>query len=347
MFSRVALLPNQILFPVVLVLCVYGGYAVNNNLFDILVMMLIGLLGFAMLRGNIPAAPFLIAYVLGPLLEDNFRQSLLLSHGGLDIFVRNEICMIFWGADGARPVPDRPPAAQAAQGYGVTLSEEGRTPDGMDRLRPADEVGVPPRRGLVTESVATCAYLANAFPSAAGERVVGQSVRSYIILAFRGRDRSLSQWDIRRFMMATYKEIEDWVREKYHWTPQTCHIAHCKELAGLPTPKRPPNRRGRMPSKPCPPEKRESIFQRVQTLWDASVGMMRIDPYGLCRRPHHVTPRSFEAVVGGVKNGWIEAASESPNPPEDELAAVGADAQREVEISGCHRTPRAPYMREI
>lgn len=96
LFSQVALLPNRILFPIVLVLCVYGGYAVNNNLFDILVMMLIGLLGFAMLRGNIPAAPFLIAYVLGPLLEDNFRQSLLLSHGGLEIFVRNEICMIFW-----------------------------------------------------------------------------------------------------------------------------------------------------------------------------------------------------------------------------------------------------------
>ncbi len=87
---------DDILFPIVLVLCVYGGYAVNNNLFDILVMMLIGLLGFGMLRANIPAAPFLIAFVLGPLLEDNFRQSLLLSHGSLDIFVRNEICWIFW-----------------------------------------------------------------------------------------------------------------------------------------------------------------------------------------------------------------------------------------------------------
>ena len=95
-FSRIVLLPNRILFPIVLVLCVYGGYAVNNNLFDILVMMLIGLLGFGMLRANIPAAPFLFAFVLGPLLEDNFRQSLLLSHGSLDIFVRNEICLIFW-----------------------------------------------------------------------------------------------------------------------------------------------------------------------------------------------------------------------------------------------------------
>lgn len=96
-FSHVVLLPNKILFPMVLVLCVYGGYAVNNNPFDILVMMLIGMIGFGMLRAGIPAAPFLIAYVLGPLLEDNFRQSLLLSQGGLEIFVRNEICWIFWG----------------------------------------------------------------------------------------------------------------------------------------------------------------------------------------------------------------------------------------------------------
>lgn len=96
-FSHVVLLPNKILFPMVLVLCVYGGYAVNNNPFDILVMLIIGLIGFGMLRAGIPAAPFLIAYVLGPLLEDNFRQSLLLSQGGLEIFVRNEICWIFWG----------------------------------------------------------------------------------------------------------------------------------------------------------------------------------------------------------------------------------------------------------
>ncbi len=96
-FSHVVLLPNKILFPMVLVLCVYGGYAVNNNPFDILVMLLVGLIGFGMLRASIPAAPFLIAYVLGPLLEDNFRQSLLLSQGGLEIFFRNEICWIFWG----------------------------------------------------------------------------------------------------------------------------------------------------------------------------------------------------------------------------------------------------------
>ena len=84
------------LYPIVLVLCVYGAYAINNNLFDILVMIFVGILGFAMLRLEFPAAPFLIAFILGPLLEDNFRQSLLLSEGSLSIFFRSGICWAFW-----------------------------------------------------------------------------------------------------------------------------------------------------------------------------------------------------------------------------------------------------------
>jgi putative tricarboxylic transport membrane protein len=94
--SKISDVPNKLLYPIILVLCAYGAYAVNNNLFDVLVMMVIGLLGFAMLRLDIPAAPFLIAFVLGPLLEDNFRQSLLLSEGDPLIFVRSPICIVFW-----------------------------------------------------------------------------------------------------------------------------------------------------------------------------------------------------------------------------------------------------------
>lgn len=95
-FSRIATIPNRILYPIVFVLCVYGAYAVNNNLFDVLVMLCMGLVGYTMLRLDIPVAPFLIAYVLGPLLEDNFRQSLLLADGDNTIFFRNAITITFW-----------------------------------------------------------------------------------------------------------------------------------------------------------------------------------------------------------------------------------------------------------
>ena len=98
-FSRVATVPNRILYPIVFVHCVYGTYAVNNNLFDVLVMLVMGLVGFGMLRLDIPVAPFLIAYVLGPLLEDNFRRSLLIADGDNTIFFRNTICIMFLGSD--------------------------------------------------------------------------------------------------------------------------------------------------------------------------------------------------------------------------------------------------------
>jgi putative tricarboxylic transport membrane protein len=49
-----------------------------------------------MLKLKIPAAPFLIAFILGPMLEDNFRQSLLMSRGSWTIFFSSPICWFFW-----------------------------------------------------------------------------------------------------------------------------------------------------------------------------------------------------------------------------------------------------------
>ncbi|MEM6548695.1 MAG: tripartite tricarboxylate transporter permease [Pseudomonadota bacterium] len=97
LISRIADIPHRILFPIVLVLCVYGAYAINNTIFDVGVMFAMGGVGYLMLRLEIPAAPFLIAFILGPLLEDNFRQSLLLSKGDWGIFFSSPICWLFWG----------------------------------------------------------------------------------------------------------------------------------------------------------------------------------------------------------------------------------------------------------
>ena len=97
-FKFVADIPKRILVPSVLILCVYGVFAVNNNLFDIGVMFVMGWVGYLMMRYRIPAAPFLIAFILGPLLEDNFRQSMLMSGSSPSILVRGPITWFFWGA---------------------------------------------------------------------------------------------------------------------------------------------------------------------------------------------------------------------------------------------------------
>ncbi len=93
--SRVSEVPNRILYPIVVVLCIFGTFAVNNSLFDVMVMLLMGCVGYVMLLFRFPAPPFLIAFILGPLLEDYFRQSLILSDGGLEILYRSPICWLF------------------------------------------------------------------------------------------------------------------------------------------------------------------------------------------------------------------------------------------------------------
>lgn len=102
--SKIANLPNRLLYPVVITLCVFGCYAVNNSTFDILVMAVMGVVGFVMLKFKIPAAPFLIAYILGPMLEDSFRQSLLMSAGHYYIFFQNAICWVFWALSFMMPI---------------------------------------------------------------------------------------------------------------------------------------------------------------------------------------------------------------------------------------------------
>lgn len=94
-FSKIAYIKKSILFPIILILCFYGSYAVNNSMFDVLIMVLMGILGYFMMSFGLPGAPFLIAFILGPLFEDNLRRSLLLSKGTLSIFLRSPICWVF------------------------------------------------------------------------------------------------------------------------------------------------------------------------------------------------------------------------------------------------------------
>ncbi len=88
--------PTSFVFPCVLILCVFGSYAVNNNLFDVMMMFLFGVIGFIMLSFKVPTVPFLIAFVLAPLLERGLRRSLVISDGSLLIFFQSPIAIFFY-----------------------------------------------------------------------------------------------------------------------------------------------------------------------------------------------------------------------------------------------------------
>lgn len=94
-FTRISMVPKMVLFPCVLVICLFGAYAVSNSEFDILVMACMGIVGYGMSRFRIAEAPFLVAFILGPLFEDNLRRSLLLSHGEPSILWSTPICIFF------------------------------------------------------------------------------------------------------------------------------------------------------------------------------------------------------------------------------------------------------------
>jgi putative tricarboxylic transport membrane protein len=89
--SKVANIPKSIIFPSILVFCVVGSFATNQNPFDVWVMMFFGIIGFVMRRYDFPLAPLLIAFILEPMLETSFRQSLLMSAGSMKIFLDHPI----------------------------------------------------------------------------------------------------------------------------------------------------------------------------------------------------------------------------------------------------------------
>jgi putative tricarboxylic transport membrane protein len=95
LFIQAIRIPQQILFPLVLLLCVTGVFVATNSLFDVYVMLAFGLLGYVMNKLEFPVAPLLIGFILGPLVEIGLRQSLIISHGSVKIFFERPISAAF------------------------------------------------------------------------------------------------------------------------------------------------------------------------------------------------------------------------------------------------------------
>ena len=94
-FGGISRIPKKILFPILIATCFFGTYAVNTQIFDILVMVVASIVGYIMILLKIPPAPLVIAFILGPMFEDNLRRSMVLSDGSLSIFLRSPICWLF------------------------------------------------------------------------------------------------------------------------------------------------------------------------------------------------------------------------------------------------------------
>ncbi len=97
LWVQVLKVPYRILFPLILLFCLVGAYSVNNSSFDLTVMILFGAVGYLMRKFRYEAAPLILAFVLGPLLEQNLRRSLLISHGSFLSFLARPISGVLLG----------------------------------------------------------------------------------------------------------------------------------------------------------------------------------------------------------------------------------------------------------
>jgi putative tricarboxylic transport membrane protein len=86
MWVQILKVPYKILFPLILLFCLIGVYSVSNTVFDIYIMIIFGILGYLMKKFDYEGAPLVLAFVLGPLLENNLRKSLIMSQGDFSIF---------------------------------------------------------------------------------------------------------------------------------------------------------------------------------------------------------------------------------------------------------------------
>ena len=80
-WAAILRIPFAIIAPVIVVICAIGAYTVHNNLFDVWMMLVFGVVGYLFKKLKYPLAPLVLALVLGDMAETSFRQSMLLSNG--------------------------------------------------------------------------------------------------------------------------------------------------------------------------------------------------------------------------------------------------------------------------
>jgi putative tricarboxylic transport membrane protein len=95
LWVRILTIPYQLLFPCIVGFLCIGVYSVSMSVVDIFTMVGFGLAGLCMLHLRLPAAPLILGLVLGPLLEENFRRSLLVSRGDFLTFIERPISGTF------------------------------------------------------------------------------------------------------------------------------------------------------------------------------------------------------------------------------------------------------------
>lgn len=95
-FSRLLVIPNYILAPMVLLIALIGAYCTRYQFFDVWIALLFGVIGFFINKLDYSVPAFALAFVLADLVESRFRRSLIISQGSYAIFFNRPVCIVIW-----------------------------------------------------------------------------------------------------------------------------------------------------------------------------------------------------------------------------------------------------------
>ncbi len=95
LWVQVIKIPYAFFFPIIFLFCLLGSYCIGNTVFDIGVMIFFGIIGFLMKKFAYESTPLILGFILGPMFEENFRRSLVLSFGSFSIFFESHISATF------------------------------------------------------------------------------------------------------------------------------------------------------------------------------------------------------------------------------------------------------------
>lgn len=95
-FTRMLKVPNWALVPGILAVSAVGVYAVHATTFDLILMSVLGVVGYALRKCEMPMAPLILGFVLGPLMEQNLRRALSITNGELGILWQSPISIGMW-----------------------------------------------------------------------------------------------------------------------------------------------------------------------------------------------------------------------------------------------------------
>jgi len=95
LWVQVLKVPYYLLYPLILLFCLIGSYSIGNNSGDVILMLIFGIIGYLMKKFRYDGAPLILGLVLGPMLEESFRESLMLSRGDFSIFISRPVSVAF------------------------------------------------------------------------------------------------------------------------------------------------------------------------------------------------------------------------------------------------------------